>query len=59
MEGNSEPGDDWSRNRPPTVARRPADRHYFNRINQRTPARPWNTVIHPRVDIAADVDAIT
>lgn len=58
MEGNSEEDDARSRNRPPVLARRPADRHYFNRINQRSLARERNTVIHPRVAVAADVAAI-
>ena len=58
MEGNSEPGDDRSRNRPPIVARRPADRHYFNRINQKSLPKDLNTVILPWVDVARDVAAI-
>ncbi len=47
-----------SRNRPPVLARRPADRHYFNRIKQNSMTSKRNTVIDPRVDVANDVAAI-
>lgn len=54
-----EPRDgDRARNRPPVLARRPADRDYFDRIKQNTKASRLNTVIDPRVDVAADVAAI-
>lgn len=50
--------DGRSRNRPPILARRPADRHYFNCINQKSPPKDRNTVIMPWVDVARDVAAI-
>lgn len=50
--------DDRPHNRPPVLARRPADRHYFNRIKQNSKASNLNTVIDPRVDVAGDVAAI-
>lgn len=45
-------------NLPPRPVRRPVDRHYFNRIKQGSHARRVNSVIDPRVDVAADVAAI-
>lgn len=47
-----------TRNLPPVRARRPADRHYYNRIRQNSKASNLNTVMDPRVDVAADVAAI-
>ncbi len=45
-------------NRPPVVARRPNDRHYYNRIKQNTKASKLDTVMDPRVDVSGDVAAI-
>lgn len=58
MEGNSAPDDARSRNRPPILARRSADRHYFNRIGQKSHPKDVNPVILPQVDVARDVAAI-
>jgi hypothetical protein len=43
---------------PPRTAKPPADRHYFNRINQRSRVRAKNTVIAPWVDVRSDIAAI-
>lgn len=43
---------------PPRPAKPPADRHYFNRINQRSRVRAKNTVIAPWVDVPADVATV-
>lgn len=36
----------------------PIGRHYFNNINQKTTAKPVNTVIDSSVDVVADMKAI-
>lgn len=44
------------KNRPPF--RPPNKRHYLRQVKQNSTAKPKNTIIEPRVDVAADVRAI-
>lgn len=51
MEGN--PNSNWIAN-----LRSPSSRHYLDKIDQKTVAKEWNTVIEPNVKVNEDLSAI-